>query len=378
MNTFLKLASQFVILFLPLIAFSEEQCLSGKSGQTNLIDQLATAKASSSITQIIAKQYQLENAKIEGGNCVDCDKPLLDKPTELSQVAGAIDGIPQAPKLLFKAACLRESNEFKSDTAEVSCPSGQRSKSKNLCMTEKVMSYQNAVISSFLNCAKKAGLPTVSPSALYQMYSLESGFKPQFAYNGGVGIGQLTNIFVEDIHQKWRGYKFLEKIAQSSLSECEAAKIVAQKDIQSKPRISNSCSFISIGEGLERNILYSLIGMANSWEKDVGPKLQPYLNKYSNSEHLQEIKDLSLLNAYGPGGRAAARALVSRLSQLPPEKYLERIKTPLTFVNKKSKVNSLNIYTIRMAKRQKKIQGELAEPIKSEFAKQGAQACVNQ
>lgn len=380
MNTYLKLASQFVILLLPLLAFSEEQCLSGKSGQTNLIDQLTTAKASSSITQIISKQYQLENAKIEGGNCVDCDKPLLDKPTELSQVAGAIDGIPQAPKLLFKAACLRESTKITAPAAELVCPTGQRSKLNKLCMTEKVMNYQNAVISSFLSCAKKLGFPTLSPSALYKMYTQESGFKTQYVGGNGTGMGQLTRIFVDDVHQKWRGHKFLEKVAQSSLSDCEAAKIVAQKDIQTKPNISNICSFSSFGDGLERNVLYTLVGIANSWEKDVGPKLQTYLNKHPNDPRITEIKDISILNAYGHGGRAAARAMIDRLSHLSPEKFLKNANAAMYTgkVNRKNQPVALNDYSLKVAARKDEVGKKLPEPIKSEFVKNGAQACVNQ
>ncbi len=378
MKSFLIFSTSLIIF--TTSSFASEQCLSGKPGQTNLIDQLKTAQTSSTITQIISKQYQLGHSKTETEACPyeDCKSPLAEKPKDLDRISNAIDGVPQAPQLLFKAQCLHESNHFNSSTSEVTCPAGNKSKTRDLCLTENVMAYQNAVISSFLSCAKKAGLPTVSPAALYSMYSLESGFKPQFAYNGGVGMGQLTGVFVDDIHQKWRGFKFLEKIAKSDLKECEAAKLIAQKDINTKPQISNSCSFISLGEGLERNVLYTLVGMANSWEKDIAPKLQPYLNKHSGSDRLDEVRDLSLLNAYGPGGRAAARALVTRLTVLPPEKYIERIKSPLYMVNKKNKVTSLNIYNINMAKRQKQIQQELSEPIKSEFAKQGARACINQ
>lgn len=361
------------------VSFSQKICLSGKPSQGNLITQMYQAKATSPVTEVIYKQYNLDTPKEEAqANCPECHNSLAKRPEDLAQVASAIEGVPQAPTLLFKPACLVESNTFDANAAEISCPSGVRSKTKDLCLTQEIMTYQNAVISSFISCAKKVGLTTLSPSALYSMYSLESGFKPQFASRNGLGMGQLTNIFVEDVHQKWRGYKFLKKIATSDLKECEAAKIIAQKDIQSKPKHSKSCSFVQMGEGMERNVLYSLVGIANLWERDLLPKMKSFMAKNANNPLLEEIQSLTLANGYGAGGRAAARAIASRLSSLSPEKYLANIKKPMMTVNSKSgKRRTLNIYSINMDKRQKNIGQSLPEPIKTEFATKGAQACLN-
>lgn len=191
-------------------------------------------------------------------------------------------------------------------------------------------------------------------------------------------MGQLTNIFVQDAHQKWRGGENLRKMAQSDLQECSAAKILAQKDLKSKPRHSNSCSFIQIGEGMERNILYTMIGLATSWEKDISPKMNSYLTKYANHPSIEEIKSLLMANAYGSGGRAAARALANRLSGLPPEKLLATIKKPISGVPMRGRARTLNGYTLKIATRQKDIASKLKEPLKSAFEKEGAKACITQ
>jgi hypothetical protein len=388
MKTKLLIAPSLLISLLATTSFSEESCLSGKPDKGNLIAQLNSAKSHSKVTEIIYEQFKLNAQTQASGECItgDCNKSALLPSQDLNQVTSQIDEIPEAPNLLFKSNCLNESNEFNAGTAEVSCPDGTQSKARNLCLTQSIMTYQNAVISSFLACAKKSGIPTVSPSTLFEMYSLESGFKPQYAYQGGVGIGQLTPTFVADAQQEWRGKKYLTKIATSDLKECQAARVIAQKDRESKPNIANLCSFISLGDGMERNILYSLAGLATSWEKDLNPLLKNYMEKYKDHPLINEVKNLTTINAYGPGGRAAARTLANRLSIFPPDEYIRRIKTPLSFARDlssdstqpKRKISSINIYTIRMAKRQAQIGKRMSEPLKTEFANKGSKACINQ
>lgn len=372
----MKIQSQILVtaglFFAGHLAWAQQACLSGSPQNTSMINQMTEAKKSSAITGIIYKQYELGATQEGRADCVGCKESLLKRPGNLEQIASAAEGVPSAPQLLFKPECLQESNGFDSTAREVSCPSGSRS-TTNLCQTTEIMTYQNAVISSFLSCAKKLGLPTISPSMLYRIYSLESGFRPQYSSRNGVGLGQQTSIFVKDINQPWRGGGFLNKIAQTDLKECDAAKIIAQTDLKSKPVHSNSCSFIQIGSGLERNILYTIIGMAIAWEKDILPKMKAFATTHANHPNLEEIKSLTMANAYGAGGRVAARAIASRLSSLSPEEYLAAIQKPLP----KVKGRTLNIYTLKMAERQSKIGEGFTEPLKSLFAKQGAQACIN-
>ncbi len=390
-SVYLRCLASFTLLTATSFSTSaQETCLSGKKENGNLITQLNMAKAKSPVTEIIYKQYKLKDATLVEASpkCAECekDKKLMEPPKEIEGLSSRLNGAPSAPTLVFKPECLATSNTFSAGTNEVACPHGEKmkaNKSKNngLCITNEIMTYQNAVISSFLSCARRSGLTTFSASSLYKMFSIESAFKPQYASRGGVGMGQLTSIFVEDIHQPWRGRKFLEKISKSDLQECEAAKLIAQEDLLSKPKIADTCSFIQSGKGLERNILYSLVGMANSWEKDIEPKLKSYLEKNKNNPLIDEVKDIALVNAYGHGGRVAARALISRLESLPPEKFLDRVKKPLSFskrlTNGKMQSINLNGYSVGMAERQEKINAKLPEPLKSEHKNQGALACVN-
>ncbi len=396
--SYFSLKNQYLFFFMPLAvlvstnrAWAAESCLSGNKENGNLITQLNLAKAKSPITEIIYKQYNLKDiAKVEASTpCLECtnSEKLMEQPKQIEGLSSELNGAPRAPKLLFKAECLAASNTFDTGTNEIMCPNGEKLRSKNpsrdgLCINNEIMTYQNAVISSFLSCAKRSGLTTFSATSLYKMFSVESAFKPQYSSRGGTGMSQLTGIFVEDIHQPWRGRKFLDKIAKSDLQECDAAKLIAQEDLNSKPNISNTCSFMQTGKGFERNILYGLIGMANSWEKDIEPKLRSYLAKNENNPLTEEIKEVALINAYGHGGRVAARALVARLDGTSPEQFLAAVKKPISFSrtlkNGKTSKVTLNGYSLGMNKRQDQIKAKLSEPIKTEYASKGAAACINQ
>lgn len=375
----MKIQSQFVVTAGLLLsssgAFAAAACISGKSQYNNLIQQMTQAKATSPITTVISVQYQLNQTQAD---CVECSSAKTFLSDSVKKVVAAIEGVPDSPKLLFNPLCLRgSSDDFHAGVAQVSCPSGQRSRTTTLCQTEEIMTYQNAVISSLMTCAKKAGLPTISPSVLFGIYSVESGFKPQYASRNGLGMGQLTGIFVKDVLQKWRGGEYMQKIAQSNLPECAAAKFLAAKDLRSPPRHSNSCAFTQLGEGMERNVLYTMVGLATAWEKDLSPKLNAYLQKHAGHPALEEIKSLTIANAYGAGGRADARALASRLTALSPDAYLNAIKKPMTATKNRRHIRVLNNYTLKIATREKKIAADLPEPLKSNYTKQGAKACLN-
>lgn len=375
------------LILVPLLAitsstFAANTCVSGNPSASNLIDQMKSARTQSAITKIIYRTYDLDSSiKTEGTvtatGCATCDAEALSEKTknqaELAEVTTAVEKHSSSTQLSFKKECLISSGNFKSSSAEVLCPSGQKAKGRNLCLTENMLDYQNAVISNFNSCLAENNFKTLDAASLFKLYSLESAFKPQFAYSGGVGAGQLTSIFIEDIHQKHRGYEFLNAIAKSSSKDCAAAQLIAAADVKIKPKLANTCTFTAVGEGLERNILYTLVGLANSWKKDISPKFKSYAEKYKNDPLLQQAENLALLNSYGPGGRVAARAAVERLSGLPPAKFIAAIKKPMS----KERGQGLSIYVNHIEDRQKLVGQKLSEPLKSEFAKSGASACVN-
>lgn len=378
----LRTARTLFLLSFSIVSFSSiavaNQCVSGDAKATQLLDQMAAAAKNSkspafSILQAYKKVKQPEGQSLAEGICTSTDCKTKNAQLEdLRKFTELANGVVTAPGLLFKSECLIAAAKYSATANQISCPSGVRSKSFNFCLNRDFLDYQNAVISQFKSCADKSGIKTLNAENLFKMYTLESGFKPHYAYPGGVGIGQLTSIFVNDLHQPWRGRKYLQKIATSKSEECKAARMIAEKDLATKPNHSDNCAFVSVGEGLERNVLYSILGTGTAWEKDIEPKLASYLALYKDHPQIEDVKNLALLNSYGPG-RGDARAAIERLTKYAPDRFLLEMKKPL-----KTKNGDLTKYIQRIEARQNDMATtQLGEPLKSGFGSSGVKACLN-
>lgn len=375
-----KIKSILVIAALfPLTALAAEQCLSGTSGNNHLISQLALVKNTSPISRELTKKYNLESdhaAPAAGLPCAACQQGPGSNPLSLGNHATAqvLRQIAPDARLLMNTQCLSAAGKVDAPTSELKCPEGKLSQKHNFCFDSNLMRYQNAVITDFYKCIKKLTNLPLTPAGLFEMYSLESGFKPHYAYAGGVGIGQLTGIFVDDINQKHRGFSILKKVADTSDTDCDIAKKIASKDIKTPVRLNkNRCKFVEYGEGMERNVLYTMIGMANSWAKDLEPLMDNYIKKNTGNPALPRATELALLNGYGPGGRAAARAAIRRLTKLSPVEFVNRINKPMGG----TKGTNLTTYIGKMQKRQKQLLADMSPSLRNEYTQKGARACIN-
>lgn len=395
-KNFLFLTVKAVLLSsISLTASAELMCVNGDPSAINIVTQLANAKTEKPVTKYIYGKYNINNAKSEGGTtCLsgDCEKPLIDaKPIE--QIRNTLTPQTDANKFVFNDQCLQTSAKFNTGTSQLMCPEHKnfkRSKSvAGLCITNEQLSYQNAVMSDFAKCAASAKLSSVDMNAIFQKYAVESTFKPQYAYGGGVGIGQLTGGFVDDIFQKGRGLETLKDIANSTTPECAGAKLIAQADVEKRPKFSDKCAFVEVGEGFERNFLYSLIGTNTKWEKDIKPKLSKYLDKFAKDPDVDRVKQLLLMTAYGPGGAGAARTLISYFSKLPPAKFIQRLSKPFYVEEIDSEGNvkrgkNLTAYISQIEKRQTDFGKSLtantsvaSDELKASFKEKGVEACLN-
>ena len=373
-----------VLLALPLTSMAAgDQCLSGTQGNNHLVNQLAKVKNSSPISSALTKKYNLESspelpteAKATEAPCATCAQGPGASPLSVGNIktADIIRNIAPDSGLLMKTECLNVSGKVDAPTSELKCPEGKVSPKHNFCFDSNLMRYQNAVVTDFYKCMKKLTNLPLTPSGLFEMYSLESGFKPHYAYSGGVGMGQLTGIFVDDVNQKHRGFKILDKVAKSQDADCAIAKKIASMDVKKPVRLNaNRCKFVEYGEGMERNVLYTLVGMANSWNKDLEPLLESYIKKNGGNPALPRVLELALLNGYGPGGRAAARAAIRRLSKVSPGDFVIRMNKPMSG----TKGGNLTSYIGKIQKRQKQILSDMSPSLKAEYAKEGARACIN-
>ncbi len=349
------------ICIIPQNTYAQEKCLNGKDGNNNLIQQLQKAKSDSPITKLIFTRYNIDQKTEADSNCAECER---SKNKDLSKIS-------VSAKTNFKSECIEAAASIQTSSAEISCPDQIIAKHQ-LCLTQNHLRYQNAVTSELYKCVKLTTNLPLTPDGLFEMYTLESGFKPSYANGGGTGLGQLTGIFIKDLHQPHRGLAILKSISDSNEKSCDIAKMILKKDLINEPTLKNKCDFTQYGEGMERNILYTLSGLANAWKKDIEPIMKPFSNQYSDDPQIQKAQEKALLNAYGPGGRAAARAAVRRLSKLNPTQFIAAMEKPLMTINN----SSLTVYTTRMKKKQNIIGQKLTGPLQSLFNKEGSSACT--
>lgn len=375
-----KIKSTLVVaaLFPLTVLAAGEQCLSGTAGNNHLLSQLARVKSSSPISSELSKKYNLDSmtTEIPALPCATCQQGPGTDPLSAGNKATAevLRQVAPDARLLMRTECLSAAGKVDAPTSELKCPEGKISPKHNFCFDSNLMRYQNAVITDFYKCVKKLTNLPLTPAGLFEMYSLESGFKPHYAYSGGVGIGQLTGIFVDDINQKHRGFSILKKVATTSDADCDIAKKIAAKDVKTPVRLNNNrCKFVEYGEGMERNALYTMIGMANSWAKDLEPLMESYIKKNNGNPALPRATELALLNGYGPGGRAAARAAIRRLTKLSPVEFVNRINKPMGG----AKGTNLTTYIGKMQKRQKQLLTDMSPSLRNEYTTKGARACIN-
>ena len=371
----------------------EISCLSGNKQNQQLIKSLDAAKNTSQITKEIIRPY---TKPTEGQVCTTCNSSSLTENSTTQSVAEITQAVtapnnplPQENSLLFNPDCLKAIVPFQSTSAQYSCgKNGRPQNTKNLCIDESLLTYQNQTLSNLMRCmmaTKTPGASDILPTTLLNIYSIETGFKPQYSSNNGVGLGQLTGIFIKDVQT--RGQKWTNKILDYAKSNtgnnaCTAAQSIIED--KKNPSRSQICNFMSIGSGMERNILYSLLGLTVVLEKSIDPLINSYKNfdKLTTDEK-EKLRQITLTESYGHGGPSAARALIRRISKLPHDKVISALNTEQQLMSQDKDGNRklLNSYLSRIKKRQNNIVKMNYLPADSElaqnFSKEGSRACLS-
>lgn len=355
-----------------LYANTAPQCMTGSSKNLHLAGQFNDAKKNKIVSQLLQK-YKIQTLKKEeAATLADC--PSCNQQTQstknLNDLASAM---LQSSPLQIKPECMSTANKIKTSTTYLNCPSETRQKPpQNECMTDEMIKYQSATITEALKCIKSESQFPLSIKSLFDMYTNETGFKPNYSSGAGTGLGQLTSIFIKDVHQKGRGLETLKKVATSSSPNCEIIKSIAEKDISQKPQIEKKCNFISYGEGFERNILYTLIGLNTLWSKNIEPALKDYTSKHRDDQNLTKIKELLILNAYGAGGPRNTYAVVRALRTFKPDQFLKHLKTPLITTEEQN----LTKYLVNINNKQKQLVNLFSSNSTLNFKKNGSSVCV--
>ncbi len=177
------------------------------------------------------------------------------------------------------------------------------------CVDESMTDYIHYAVNSAIQCLSAVG--KVDSKTVFRKINNESAFNISVASGGGVGMAQLTSIAVDEMlnSAKGKGRYVLEHIANSADSTCNGFKQVAVEDLKKRPApfAENRCAWLSPGDGLARNLMYSIGYYLTMRDKYVVPFLKQRAPALVTNEGL--LNDLTSI-AYGAEGINHVRNLL--------------------------------------------------------------------
>lgn len=298
----------------------------------------------------------------EAQACLDCEK--TPKQNDLFKV----------PHL--KLSCIESSIQNKQAyNTEIMCDDSGRNKgtTQNLCVTKEMANYTQWALNNALNCLSSPSDP-IDPQGLYRKLNNESIFKNFYAYEGGQGIMQTIGFAQNEIlglanngrsSIRSEGRKHLASIMNKNKANCaeyssiidfeKEARIDELTRTKSNPKelnrlkaqypqhnqrlfnqgLSNSCQFISLQDGIHRNIINGL-GLNIYYRKIAQDDLTNQFLRGTNitkNPQFKKIRDALTMVYYGPSGPYGGKNLVEArvipevkarfrdLSKMPAEEF---------------------------------------------------------
>jgi hypothetical protein len=198
----------------------------------------------------------------------------------------------------------------KSTDQDIEVSYGQVGGKTQQCITPDMVSYIQYAVNSAIKCLSPDN--PVDARVIYQKFNNETGFNYSIAWNGGAGIGQMTNIAVEEVVDG-AGRGIVEEVAKSSKHSCQGFKDIAKLDLKKRPRINsgNYCDYVSAGDGLARNLMYGIAYYLHMRDSIIEPQL--FQENQSFAKNREIVSALTAVS-YGAEGIKKARALAEKAS----------------------------------------------------------------
>lgn len=247
----------------------------------------------------------------------------------------------------IKKDCIEASLQREPGNQGYSCDGDTKKKFENAgasmpCLNQKTVDFLHFAVNQAISCMSTGRVP-IDPRIVLKKFNNETAFNFYLAYSGGKGIGQLTSDPVNEIAGYYKGKKFvegngfhiLESLMDSSNPACTPFKEILREDLKSPPPSpgspKNYCDWIRPGDGIARNLIYSMGYYVHVRDNIIKPSVERRSTKFaSNSETLNYLT----LAAYGPDGPAGAKALIDRL----------RLNNNMSAAEVKNKIIKANAY----------------------------------
>ncbi|UXR63680.1 hypothetical protein EZJ49_11415 [Bdellovibrio bacteriovorus] len=335
------------------------QCVndkSGKKGASNLDINRSLIQATDPLTQAFA--YSNFEASQKAGYVVACE--LQDRFKTLQKASKDIVKVAktQSPVKAIRRECIEASLQREVGNQGYSCLKDKPVKFENAgksapCLNSSTVDFIQYSLNQALSCMSSGRAP-IDPRFILKKINNETAFNFYVAYNGGVGMGQLTSNPVKEI-AGWKedgqfiegnGRHVLETLMKSTNPACKPFKEIMKDDLVNPPprpgSARNYCTWVSPGKGVARNLIYSLGYYAHIRDQIVKPALAARSGKLAAN---QDVLNYLTLVAYGPQGPAEAKSLIRRLrlsNNTPPGEAVSKIIQNNAYVRQtEAKMNEL-------------------------------------
>ncbi len=209
------------------------------------------------------------------------------------------------------------------------------------CITQEMIHYIHWTINEALRCFSD-DLDKYSKSVLYKKVHLESSFGFFFKSKNGTGLTQLVGVAKEEMfHHKNSGNTYLENYIFTHPQQC--SHFVGLMERSKKINNFSNCDFISMKDGMARNILgglglfmYYRSAPENSRSAEKLLDYWGYHNNHSNTYY--QIRNTIALGMFNKGSNAVFAELQNKFQKNSLKKMSEskRFSMVSNQVNKSS------------------------------------------
>lgn len=335
------------------------------NGRLSLLETFHTKLSQDRVAHFLTDTRTNTRPSMVSGFCIDC---LGTSPHQTTKDLRAVTqrALPRSISRSCIAASLRRQHTAPSRfcAAPEKAPKDLAPPGPNgPCITPEMTDYITWSFNQAVACLNPTAEP-LDPFLLFQKFNNETGFKYFTGYAGGVGVGGLTSIAVQELNQSSR---IMRQVSLYARPECEPFK----NALLARPKnVHRHCEWIENDHGLARNLIYSVAyfldirdrQFANHRYDHQGQRIsmRQKIQAVAGPDSLQWLNYASLA-LYGPSPDAALKSLNKVLNTNP--RHFSEFKTRLVaeipyLANLDKTTQQLNITDPRLTEPQIQCLGE--------------------
>lgn len=271
--------------------------------------------------------------------CQNCIHPISSNNLrDLETIAAGI-GTAQINSMCVKASLKRRysvPSKFCStqDSGAISLPPPGPN---GPCITQDMTEYITWSFNQAVSCLNPISDIPLDPFVLFQKFNNETGFKFFTAYSGGVSIGGLTSIAIEELNQE---STVMRQVSLYNRPECTPFKAALEERPQNA---LDYCEWVDIDHGLARSLIYSIAYYLDIRDRQFGNyRVQHQGNKITLREKIKKVAgdefptwlNYASLAPYGPMGNAARNKINQVLNSKPKnfEEFKQRLEEQVPYL----------------------------------------------